>query len=251
MNRKPPADAVAAAVAAYGEAIDVPDFDEAAVAARVRGLSNGAPRVRFRLRRGSVAGYLAVAVALTLVAVSSNVPAVIAGAERVLQAFTFAAGRTTQLTTRSVDLDRARADMPFLVVVPPAIAGLPNVSIAEITGGDAGSLAELIFQFRGVVSGREATFVESKYGVEKNAARTLISISAPTDAGRSQFEAPPVEPPPAAERRGSGISLRGSWDGRIFAPVTWVTRGTRIVLVAAPGVLSAAEMRDIRRAMSR
>jgi len=244
MSRKPPADAVAAAVAAYGEAIDVPDIDEAAIAARVRSLSNGAPRDRFRLRRGSVGAYVAAAAALTLVAVLSNVPAVIAGAERVLQAFTLAGGHATQLTTRTVDFDRARSDMPFFVVAPPAIAGLSNVSIDEVTGGDAGSRAQLVFQMHGAASGREVTFVESE--LEKNAARTLISIGSPTNMVRPRFE-----PPPVTGRGGSAIALRGYADGRSFAPIAWVTRGTRIVLVAAPGVLSAAEVRDIRRAMSR
>lgn len=242
MNRKPPVDAVAAAVVAYGEAIDVPDVDEAAVAARVRKLSTGGRRVRFRMRPGSVVAL--VAIALTLVVISSSVPAVIAGAEHVLQAFTLAGGRTTPLTTRTVDLERARADMPFVVVAPPAIAGLRNVSIDEVTGGDAGSHAQLVFQMHGAASGRDVTFVESKS--DKNAARTLIAIGAPTNTVKPQFK-----PPPVTGRGGSTTLLRGYADGRTFAPLTWVTRGTRIVLVAAPGVLSAAEVRDIRRVMSR
>jgi hypothetical protein len=244
MNRKPPADAVAAvdlAVAAYCEAINVPDIDEAAVAARLRNLSDGGRRVRFRMRAGSVVAY--VAVALTLAVALSTIPAVIAGAERVLRAFTLIGGRTTPLTTRTVDLERARADMPFVVVAPPAIAGLPSVSIDEVAGGDAGSSAELVFQIRGAASGREVTFVESKF--EKNARRTLISIGPSIDSGTPQFA-----PPPGADGGGSALVLHGYAEGRTFVPSTWVDRGTRIVLLAPPGALTAGEMRDIRAAMS-
>lgn len=111
-------------------------------------------------------------------------------------------------------------------------------------GTDAGSVA---FEIRGHASGSAIAIVESK--ADRAPTRTLLW----TDDGRAGARgAPPGElaPPVPRYRPGRHAELYGVANGEPFEPITWVARGTRIVLVAPPGTLSPAQVRAIRRAMS-
>ncbi|MBD5657518.1 MAG: hypothetical protein IAI50_20410, partial [Candidatus Eremiobacteraeota bacterium] len=92
---------------AYCEAIDVPNFDEAAIASRRHPATHSIVRSHARLKMAVVAATVA------LVVVLCDIPAVVAGVQRVFAAFTIAAGQQKPMTIRAVELARARADMPF------------------------------------------------------------------------------------------------------------------------------------------
>lgn len=253
MNRPHAADAVSEAVIAYCDALRVPVLDEAAIAARpgprARGTGTpphargtGTPMARPRLRIAA-----AVAIGVALLVCLCAAPAVFAGAQRILRAFTLVAGRPQPMTVRVVGLERARADAGFVVIPPPPIAGAPSVTVEEFAAGASRAATSVVFEIRGHASGSAITIVESN--ADRAPARTLLS----TDDGRAGARgAQPgaLAPPVRRHRPGRHAELYGVANGEPFEPVTWVARGTRIVLVAPPGTLSPAQVRAIRRAMS-
>lgn len=244
MNRRRSADAISAAVSAYCDAIEVPEFDEAAIAARGRQRERMIERARGTPLR--VAACAAAAVVLLLIL--GNIPAVVAGVERLLQAFSVTAGRTTPMTIRVVDLEHARADMPFAIVTPPPLAGAPMVAVEEMDGAGTRSDPSVIFEIHGTTPGREVMIVETK--AAGRISPTLFSIRGPADrAGSRPLRS--LGPPVSRGRRVPGVVLRGSFEGRAFAPTTWVAHDTRIVVMSPPGFLTDAQMLAIRRAMSR
>jgi hypothetical protein len=242
MKTKPNANAISEAVVAYCEAIDVPDFDEAAIASSSRVGFNPIARWRMRPR---VAAYVASFV--VLLAILYNVPTVVAGVQRVFAAFTVAsARRTTPMTIQEVNLDRARVDMPFTVIVPPSIAGAEIVAIDEVYSPGSPSDASVIFEIHGSAAGPEAMIVE-------NAARhhspTLFALRDPANA----TALPPFHSfgtrPLAAHK--PILMLREDNNARTFSPASWVTHGTRVVVMSRPGLLSISQLRAMKRAMSR
>jgi hypothetical protein len=244
MNPKPFASELAEAIVAYCDAIDVPDFDEASIALANRRRVRHIEPTRTRRRLTAC-----VAVLVALVIVLCNVPAVVAGVQRVFAAFTVDAGRTRPMTMRVVDLERARADMPFAVIAPPSIAGAPIVAVDEMYADAFPAGASVVFEIHGTAPGPEVMIIETNAAGYH--APTVFAIRGPADAAtviprfRSlESPAPWVHPAP------SGL-LRGSLGGRTFAPASWVAHGTRVVVMSPPGFLSGAQLQTIRREMSR
>lgn len=244
MKPRRSADPISLAVIAYCETIEVPDFDEAAVASRHHKREYMIERAHARPLRIAAA----VTTIIALLLVLRNIPAVGEGIERVLQAFSVVAGGTKPMTIRVVDLERARADVPFAVVEPPRIVGAPIVTVDEMYGDASRSDASIIFEAHGMAPGRDVMIVESQAG--RRLSSTLLSIRGPADAaGLAPLGS--VEPPASSGRRAPAILLRGYFEGRTFTPTTWVAHGTRVVVMSPPGFLTGAQMRAIRRAMSR
>jgi hypothetical protein len=75
-----------------------------------------------------------------------------------------------------------------------------------------------------------------------------LSVRGP-DRGDAKVAPLPAFPKPASGA-GTKISLIGNLGHGSFVPDTWVTHGTRIVLISQPGILSTAQTRAIRIAMS-
>jgi len=190
--------------------------------------------------RATVALALALAVVLSL-----NAPAVVAGMQRVIAAFTVAGGRTLPMSVREVNLATARADMPFAIIAPPARAGA-TVTLREIGSPAAPASESVAFELQPHRPGPPVTIIEARAGGGPH--RLYLSVAEPDRGGA------PAAPLPAAAVRpsaGAKIALAGTLGDRSFAPLTWVVRGTRIVLLSPPGALSDAQLRAIRSAMSK
>jgi hypothetical protein len=234
--------AMADAVAAYCKAMVVPDLDEAAIiaASRLR-VRAAAPR---RIRLTAASGVALVG----LVVLVCNGAAVVAGVQRAFAAFSVAAGRAQPMTIRAVDLERARADMPFTVIAPPSIAGAGVVAVDEIDADSAASNASVVFELRGTAPRPGIMIIESD--AARYHGRTIFAIPGPAASARSLQARWPQSPVPADDSK-PNVVLRGSFQGRAFAPPTWVAHGTRIVVMSPPGVLSTAQLQTIRHQMSR
>jgi len=243
MNQKRSADPIAAAVVAYCDAVDVPDLDAAAIVSRRR-------EDTFGKRRAAEKPWLiaaSVAAIIALLFVAFDISAVVAEVQRVFAAFTLAAGRTTPLTIRVVDIERARADMPFAIIEPPPIRGAPIVTVEEIAGDASPSNASVIFEIHGVAPGRELMIVETK--ASRPLAATLLTVRAPGDRELPRLS--PLEPPAPSSRHERPIILHGSFAGQAMTPTTWVAHGTRVAVMSPPGFLADSQMRAIQHAMSR
>ncbi len=189
-----------------------------------------------------------VAAMVALLVLLCNIPAVVAGVERVFAAFTVGAERTAPMTMHVVDLERARADMPFAVIAPPRIAGAPSVTVDEIYADASPSEASVIFEIHGAAPGPGIMIIESKAAAYHS--RALFAIRAA--AGASALPGlNALESAAPAAHGAPRFMLRGSFEGRAFTPASWVTRGTRVVVMSPPGLLSTAQLQTIRHAMSR
>jgi hypothetical protein len=228
------------AVASYVNGIAIPAFDERAIAAR-RELP-AAPQAPHRplLRTAALATAAALAVF-----VAFDGSTVIAGMQRVFAAFELVGGRTVPMSVRVVDLATARADVPFEIIVPPSLPGL-RMTVREIVSPGASASDGVAFELDGRRPGPQISIVESRNG---GGPRQLYLSEREPDRGDAK-----AAPPPALPNRSGGagrqISVVGNLGKGAFVPLTWVTRGTRIVLMVPPGVLSAAQVRAIRSAMS-
>jgi len=233
-------DEIAQHVVAYCEAIEIPAFDEAAFAALHRvPVGQSAPRgARWKLATS------AVAIVVLLVALS-NLHAVVAGVQQLLRAFTIDGGARTSMTIRAVDLRGARADMPFEVIAPPHIAGVPIVTVDEVAAGS--SDPSVIFELHGTSFGPEVMIVESNAAAHH--APTLFTIGGSANATGSAA-LPALKSRVRSKVQTPRIVLRGFVDDRGFLPATWVAHGTRVVVMSPPGFLSVAQLRAIRHAMT-
>ena len=92
----------------------------------------------------------------------------------------------------------------------------------------------------------EISIVESRDG---GGPRQFYLSAREPDRGDAKV-APLPALPKLAGGAGPQISVVGNVGKGSFRPLTWVTRGTRIVLMSPPGVLSDAQIRAIRSAMS-
>jgi hypothetical protein len=231
MNVRPSADRMERAVGAYCNAIAVPAFDEAAITAALPVRAGRAAPRRINVAARSVA------VLAGLVLLACSMPAVVAAVQHAFAAFSIAGGRPRPMTIRAVDLERARADMPFAVIAPPAIAGFDVVAVDEIAANPAASDGSVVFQLHRRTPGPDVMIVESD--AARHHAPTVLTIGRPPDAARF----------PAIRR--PQVVLRGSFQGRTFAPASWVAHGTRIVVMSPPGLLSSEQLQTIRHRMSR
>lgn len=226
-------------VASYVDAIVIPALDEHAIAARRATLAVTQAARRPLLRTAALATAAVLAVFLTV-----NASAVVAEMHRVFAAFAVVDGRTVPLTVREVDLARARADVPFEIIVPPSLPGM-TVTLREILSSSSPTSDSVAFDLKMRRPGPGVSIVESRDG---GGPRQFYLSAREPDRGDAK-----VAPLPALPKRssaGSQISLVANVGKGSFAPLTWVTRGTRIVLASPPGVLSAAQIRTIRSAMS-
>ncbi len=226
-------------------------YDFGLSSAEIGRVTNSSPvTARWRLMRAhrKLRASLVVASIVAAVAAAAtlcNFSAVVAGVERILSGYSVSGSRTTPLTMRAVTLDQARDDMPFPVIVPPALPGVRIVSVTEMERGASRAERSLIFEVRGP-SGRELTIVESPNDGARKRSLVFLSLG-PASPAQASLNAPPLE----ADTSGPATSLRADIDGRTFAPLTWTTHGTRIALISPPGALTAAQERAIHRAMSR
>lgn len=227
------------AVASYVDGSAIPALDERAIAAR-RGMRPIAQATRRPLLR--TAAFVAAAALAAFVAVDE--PAVVAGIQRVFSAFALVGGRTAQMSVRDVDLARARADVPFEIVVPPAIPGT-TMTLREILSSGSPASDSVAFDLEMRRPGPEVSIVESRDGGGPRL--VYFSVREP-DRGDAKVAPLPALPKPPGD--GSKISVLGNLGEGSFVPLTWVTRGTRIVLMSPPGALSAAQIRAIRYAMN-
>jgi len=240
---------ISADVVAYCEAVEVPDFDEAAITSRshvpVHRIARSRTRMRMRMRMRTVAS---VAALIALFVGLCEMPAVVAGVERVFAAFTVAAGRTAPMTIRIVGLERAKADMPFAVIAPPPIAGAPEVTVGEMYAGASLAEASVVFELHGTAPGPEIMIIETK--AARNHARTLFAMRGAADRPVLPVWRSLQSPAPSGHSLQKFV-LRGSVAGHAFAPASWVAHGTRVAVMSPPGLLSIAQLQTIRRAMSR
>ena len=227
----------------YAESIDVPAFDPSAIGARRRapeGRAASAPPT-WRRRFAAVGG------AGVLLALVLNAPAVIAQVQRVVEAFTFVNGQAVPLTVQTVSLSQARSDMPFAVITPPSVPGFTPNAIREMYANPSRADGRLVFDYVGARPGPPLT-------IEESSAATLgaqsFSVIAHDQSAGTQRVAP--LPPGAPPRKGElSVQLMGKGGSVRFQPISWVTHGTRVVLVSPPGQLSQGQVNAIRAAMSR
>jgi hypothetical protein len=235
------ADALRDAVASYVDAIDIPPLDERAIGVRRATLAVAQASRRPLLRSAAIATAAAVALCFAFEA-----PSVVAGVQRVFAAFTVDRGRTVPMNVREVDLAQARADVPFAIVVPPALAGT-TTTLREVLSPASPASDMVAFDLETRRPGPGVSIVESRDGGGSRA--MLLSVR---ESERANAQLAPLPPLPKRESgAGPKISLEAKVGTASFVPLTWVTHGTRIVLVSPPGLLSAAQIRTIRSAMSR
>jgi hypothetical protein len=232
-----------AVATAYAESIEVPAFDESSVRARRRAGEHTRPASAAPAWRRRLA---AVAAAGVLLAFVVNAPAVIAQVQRVVEAFTFVNGQAVPLTVETVSLAQAQSDLPFAVIVPPSIPGFGPNAIRELYSKPSRSDARLVFDYRGAHPGPPLTIEESS---PANSAEQSYMVVAHDRSSDTQRVAPlrAGAPPPNGQLT---VQLLGKGGTVRIQPITWITRGTRIVLVSPPGMLSPAQVNAIRTAMS-
>lgn len=231
-------DTTKSAVAGYVDSITIPAYRAAAVESRqnVVAVERRDPR---RLWMTFAAGVAA----LALVAFA---PAVVAQVQRVFQAFAVVNGHPTELATQQVSLQQLRGDMPFAVVRPVNIPPGYEEDIEEIGAGT--SAARAMFHYSLPGSAPAVTIVESN-AADRSPSDFRVAYRI---GGNGPITAPAIHPPePSAPglhvvmkevRNGVGTTIR-------VTPITWVTRGTRITMIAVPGALTRMQLNAILRSM--
>lgn len=242
MNPKRSVDPIAAAVVAYCDAVDVPDFDASAMVSPGR----QRPFERERAPEKPWRAALIAAMVALLFAVF-NISAAVAEVERIFAAFTVDAGRTAPMTIRVVDIARARTDMPFAIIEPPPIPGAPLVTVQELLGDASRSNPSLIFEIHGATPGREVMIIENS--AARQLPSTLLTVRGPEDREPPRLR--PFGPGASSGGRAPAIVVHGSFEGKAFTPTTWVARGTRVAVMSPAGFLTDSQMHSIRRVMSR
>jgi hypothetical protein len=225
-------------VAAYVEAIAVPDYDLPAVQALLN--QSVAPRGRLRWAAAALAA------AVIVVGFVFASPMVVAQVERMLQAFASINGVAVPVNVSSVSLEQARRDMPFDVVAPAAVPAGMRETIDELNVSSSHLDSRLVFRFN---SGEpDITFIESS--ARARAPQQLRLMMTESKGGAPL---PPMLPPGAqpGHRAFVQFGTNGQMMRRVaVAPIIWVVRGTRIELLSPPGSLSNAQIAAIHRAMS-
>jgi len=227
-------------VASYVHGIDVPKVDERAIVARRGAFAIVEGRFARPLRTVAFAAAAALAIFLGL-----DSSAVVAGMQRAFAAFALVGERTVPMSVRDVDLAKARADVPFEIIVPPSFPGI-TTTLREIRSSATPESASVVFNLDTRRREPEISIVETRDG---GGPRQLYFTAREPDRGDVEI-APFRALPTRTDGADAKISLVGRVGKGSFVPLTWVTRGTRIVLLSPPGVLSAVQIRAIRSAMS-
>jgi hypothetical protein len=164
--------------------------------------------------------------------------------QRVFAAFALVGGRTLPMSVRTVDLAKARADVPFEIIVPPSFPGAA-ITLREIVSPASPESDSVAFDLDMRGPGPEVSIVENRDGGGQG--QLYLSEREPD---RSDAKVAPLLALPKLSSTGAQVSVVGNLGKGSFVPLTWVTRGTRIVLMSPPGVLSEEQIRAIRSAMS-
>lgn|GEM_PF-5086892 len=239
MNRTAFEEGIRQSVAIYAASIDVPGVDVTSIRARaVDAREVGAPVAR--KRRPRLLTMAATTAVLLILALSA--PAVIAGVQRVMQAFIVTNGQRVPLSVRTVSLDQARADMPFTVIVPAAIPTGLQPTIREL---GSGANAHLMFAYSNGGSQLPGlTIMESAAGEPQPNMQFMESIG--------KHALPPPSALPSGQSAQMQWKLRGGQVLKRYKiePIVWTERGTRVSILAAPS-LTRAQLEAIRSAMQR
>jgi hypothetical protein len=163
----------------------------------------------------------------------------------VFAAFTLVGERTVPMSVRDVDLAQARADVPFEIIVPPSFPGIAT-TLREMRSSASPASDSVVFTLDMRRPGPEISIVETRDG---GGPRQLYLTVREPDRGDAKV-APFRALPKRTSSSDANVSLVGNVGKGSFVPLTWVTRGTRIVLLSPPGVLSGVQIRAIRSAMS-
>jgi hypothetical protein len=237
MNQSQQAERARNAVSAYVESVDVPQYDAAGIAARTSG------RNVLRTRPRTAVAALASCAVVAIFVVGS--PVVFAQVERMLHAFATVNGQTVPVAVNSVTIDQARRDMPFAVIAPSAVPAGLDENIDELSPTASRLDSHLIFRYNDGEGPPALTIVESSAHAPAHQATRLWMTSG--------NHAPAPALPAAATGEHAIVQFH---DGQTMrqvkvAPISWVVRGTRIDLIATPGMLSGMQLAAIRREMSR
>lgn len=236
-----PVESLRDAVAAYVDAMGIPAFDERVIPLRRVTPTIARARRRPLLRTAALAAATALAVFLAV-----DASAVVAGMQRVFAAFELVGGRTVPMSVRDVDLAKARADVPFEVIVPPSFPGT-TMTVREILSSGPPANDSIIFDLHTSRSAPEVSIVERPAG---GGPRQLYLSDREPGRGDAKVAPLPMAVSSGSTKARPRISLIEDLGNGSFVPLTWVTRGTRIVLNGPPGALSPAQVRAIRSAMS-
>lgn len=216
----------------YVEHIAVPTYDERAVGLRVQ---RDSARRQWRGSRFAIA-----AAATVFVFLLFDGRNVLAQAEQVFRAFVSVNGHTAAAKVNSVTLDQARRDMPFTVIAPVGLPTNLRGNIQELVPPLGATGSSLMFTYG--MSQHAITITESSNTRIRSAGNSKIGIVA-RDAG-SLPKFPPLHGPgPYAffnDASGKLVKLH---------PVVWTVEGTRIVLLAPPGMLTDSQIARIKRLM--
>jgi hypothetical protein len=229
------------AVTSYVGEMAIPALDERAIAARRGTAALAGTRRRPLLQTAALAAAAALAAFLAV-----DASAVVAEMQRVFAAFALVGGRTVPMSVHDVDLAKARADVPFEIVAPPALAGT-TLTLREMLSSASPASDTVVFNLDVRRSGVEVSIVETRDG---GGARQVYLSEREPDRGDARV-APLPALPKLPSSGGTHIAVVGNLGNASFVPLTWVTRGTRIVLMSPPGALSDAQIRALRSAMSK
>jgi hypothetical protein len=221
-------DCVPSATRDYAEQIAIPEFDERAI--RTRSSETRAPQGVWRRV------VMAAAAAVVLLAATLNGRAVIAQVEQMMRAVLTVGRSQVPATIQAASLQEAQKDMPFTVIVPPDIPGYQQ-SIREVVAQSSPQSSRVLIQYKGANTPVPVTIMESSATTTPT---TQIRFW-PSNSLNGQPPRP-MQPPP----NGAGPTFHVS-----FTPQSWTVGGTRIDLLSPPGALTAVQMLEIRRAMSR
>jgi hypothetical protein len=236
MNQSSSIDKLRDATNAYAQTIDIPPYDERAIRAR----TPDAPRQRAAWRPA-----VAIAAAVVVVVLLLDGRSVVAQVESVMRAFLIVNGQTQSVAVNTVTLDRARHDMPFTVIAP---AGLPagfQPEIREVVPGNSPLESRLMFQYANS-NGPPLTITESRVMPGPQTVDLLMTKS----ANGAAVPVPPVPPLQGASGQRNTVEI-GSGPAKMvrFQPIAWTVSGTRIELIAPPGMLTSMQIAAIERSM--
>jgi hypothetical protein len=232
------AERIQAAVSSYVEGISVPPYCQAAIQSR-RWPERTLPSIWRYLSAGVAAGVI-------LFAGLAFAPAVVAQAERIMQAFMVVNGHSTQVPVNTVSLEQVRADMPFTVVAPAEIPAGLQETVNEVAPRSA--YAQAVFQYTRNGGFPTLTIIENSAAIERYG--QMVGLRMTYSANGSL----PPQPPPLS----ASPTLPTGWlahaNGGTFVriqvqPIVWSVRGTRISLISPPGALTTARIAAIVRAM--
>jgi hypothetical protein len=231
-------ESVRAAVNSYIEGIGFPPYRQAEIESRRPSL-----RPPSTIRRYV---WAALATCTALVMGLALAPAVVAQAERFMQAFMVVNGHRTQVTVQTVSLEQIRADMPFTVIAPAAIPPGLQETVNEVDPHSA--YAQALFQYARNSGPPIVTIIESSAALKRSGQTVGFWVT------RSANGSLPPQPPPlsASPTHPTGWLMQANV-GATFRvrvePVVWNVRGTRISLISPPHVLTPAQIVAIVRAM--